>query len=62
MKRLDNHVDQNYYYFYVGDVVIDARRKGNNARYINHSCSPNAAAEKWSVDGWTRCVFFHLFM
>jgi len=58
MKRLDNHVDQNYYYFTVGEVVIDARKKGNNARYINHSCSPNATAEKWSVDGWTRVGIF----
>jgi hypothetical protein len=33
------------------DLVIDAQHKGNNARFINHSCDPNAETTKWMVNG-----------
>jgi SET domain-containing protein len=29
------------------DTVIDARRKGNAAKYINHSCDPNCEAVQY---------------
>ena len=32
-----------------GSQVIDARYKGNNARFINHSCDPNCVLHKWCV-------------
>eukprot|EP00850_Spirogloea_muscicola_P016142 SM000129S26129 [mRNA] locus=s129:103658:108452:+ [translate_table: standard] len=35
---------------YVGEV-IDAYRKGNLSRFLNHSCSPNCEVQKWSVGG-----------
>ena len=31
-----------------------ATLKGGNARFINHSCEPNCATEKWLVDGELR--------
>lgn len=31
--------------------VIDPARKGNMARFINHSCDPNCETQKWNVMG-----------
>lgn len=43
---------KNYYMLsYADGEVIDGTRKGSDARFINHSCSPNCAIEKWVVDG-----------
>lgn len=39
-------------------TVIDSTVKGNWARFINHSCEPNCAAEKWLVNGEYRMGFF----
>lgn len=36
-------------------ALIDATRKGNDARFINHSCEPNCQAEYWTVEG-QECV------
>lgn len=33
------------------DAVIDARYRSNAARFINHSCNPNCATQKWYVYG-----------
>lgn len=38
--------------------VIDAKFKGNRARFINHSCQPNCETQKWIVDGEVCvCIF-----
>eukprot|EP00798_Chlamydomonas_sp_ICE-L_P005065 gene5065-34860_t len=52
-KSFYQAVGQRHYYFMnVGNgEVIDACRKGNNARFINHSCSPNCETQKWLVKG-----------
>jgi histone-lysine N-methyltransferase SETD2 len=39
-------------------TVIDSTIKGNWARFTNHSCEPNCAAEKWLVNGEYRMGFF----
>ncbi|KXS19061.1 histone-lysine N-methyltransferase ash1, partial [Gonapodya prolifera JEL478] len=31
--------------------VIDAHRKGTEARFVNHSCDPNCHIEKWGIGG-----------
>ena len=40
--------------------IIDARHKGNNSRYINHSCDPNCETQKWYINGILRIGFFTL--
>ena len=37
-----------------GGVYIDPTFTGNDARLINHSCSPNAEAQPWLVEGLDR--------
>lgn len=46
-------VGQRHYYFMnIGNgEVIDACRKGNRARFINHSCDPNCETQKWLARG-----------
>lgn len=55
-----NYADNTHIYGMTlnSDLVIDATKKGNISRYINHSCSPNCEVQKWSIDGWLRmCIF-----
>ena len=40
--------------------VIDAKHKGNKARFINHSCQPNCETQKWLIDGETSVCIFSL--
>lgn len=41
------------------DLWLDSQRKGNIARFINHSCDPNMRCETWtSVDGQPLIGFF----
>jgi hypothetical protein len=37
------------YFLRADDLVIDASRRGNTARFINHSCDPSAEVQVWSV-------------
>lgn len=40
------------------NLRIDATRKGNVSRFLNHSCNPNAKIQKWTVNGELRIGFF----
>ncbi|KAH9258905.1 hypothetical protein BASA81_002969 [Batrachochytrium salamandrivorans] len=43
-----------------GGLIIDATRKGNVARFINHSCEPNCRVQEWKVQGEQRMGIFSL--
>lgn len=47
-----------YFMTLSSDYTIDATRKGNLARFINHSCDPNAETQKWTVNGEIRIGLF----
>lgn len=38
--------------------LIDATKKGNLMRFVNHSCAPNAETQKWTVNGESRIGVF----
>ncbi|KAL0674600.1 hypothetical protein Bca4012_002581 [Brassica carinata] len=40
------------------NMVIDATKKGNKSRYINHSCNPNTQMQTWIIEGETRIGIF----
>jgi len=59
-RRMEKHQnDKKFYYLTVdGQECIDARMKGNLARFINHSCNPNCVTQKWLVFGEIRVGLF----
>ncbi|XP_054709302.1 histone-lysine N-methyltransferase SETD2-like [Uloborus diversus] len=50
----------NHYYFMAlkSDEIIDATKKGNLSRFMNHSCNPNCETQKWTCNGELRIGFF----
>lgn len=49
-KRFEKIEGENYYMFTINaNRFIDAREMGNESRFINHSCEPNAEANKCIV-------------
>ena len=55
LRRKDQYAQcgqRHYYFMNIGNgEVIDAARKGNFGRFINHSCDPNCETQKWMVRG-----------
>ncbi|KAJ3221064.1 Histone-Lysine N-Methyltransferase ash1l [Clydaea vesicula] len=58
MNSLYNGIENYYFLEYSQNEVIDACRKGTEARFVNHSCDPNCHIEKWQVDGEFRIGLF----
>ncbi|XP_062518864.1 histone-lysine N-methyltransferase SETD2-like isoform X2 [Corticium candelabrum] len=54
--RLKHH----YFMKLKGNEIIDATKKGNESRFINHShsCDPSCETQKWTVAGVLRVGFF----
>ncbi|EME29453.1 chondroitin-glucuronate 5-epimerase [Galdieria sulphuraria] len=52
-RRKRRYAGERHFYFMSldSDHMIDASRKSNMARFINHSCQPNCHTEKWTVLG-----------
>lgn len=57
-KRIIKYSKRGMSHFYFmtlrPDMIIDATNKGNLSRFMNHSCAPNCATQKWIVDGRMR--------
>jgi len=53
-ERQHGELDPVYYCHLHGPYVIDATQKGSYARFVNHSCKPNAAYVPFSVSGRRR--------
>eukprot|EP01116_Phalansterium_solitarium_P014407 TRINITY_DN3205_c0_g1_i1.p1 TRINITY_DN3205_c0_g1~~TRINITY_DN3205_c0_g1_i1.p1 ORF type:complete len:415 (-),score=148.22 TRINITY_DN3205_c0_g1_i1:45-1289(-) len=61
LREMAERRERNFYFLSLdGDECIDARSRGNNARYINHSCNPNCETQKWQVCGEQRVGIFAL--
>ncbi|KAI5957923.1 SET2 [Candida margitis] len=61
-KRMVEYDVKNYKHFYFmmlkPDAFIDATEKGSLARFVNHSCNPNAFVDKWVVGDKLRMGIF----
>lgn len=51
--------EENFYFLKLDNgLYIDSGIRGNEARFINHSCEPNCIPQKWTVDGQTKIGLF----
>jgi len=65
LKRMEEHLEggpgrkRHYYFMAVSPhEILDASRKGNFARFLNHSCEPNCQLQKWVVGNELRMGIF----
>ena len=59
LKKAHAQSNHNFYMLTLdAGLVIDAGRKSNYARFINHSCGPNCETQKWRVRGEPRIGIF----
>lgn len=58
-KRAANSDARHFYFMSLkSDLIIDASKKGNISRFMNHSCNPNCETQKWLVGGKIRIGLF----
>ena len=61
-KRVQEYSERNIPHFYFmslkSNEYIDALKKGNISRYMNHSCNPNCELHKWVVQNHWRIGLF----
>lgn len=57
-KKLTRRGFQHMYLFRIGQMVIDATEHGSNARFLNHSCSPNCRARQITIKDMQTISFF----
>jgi uncharacterized protein len=57
-RRYDDEKGRHHTFLFVldEDTVLDARRGGNDARFINHSCEPNCETEIDEGEIWVRAI------
>ncbi|KAI9138418.1 hypothetical protein BKA69DRAFT_774415 [Paraphysoderma sedebokerense] len=64
LKRTRLYSQEGHKHFYFmslkKDEIIDATKRGCVARFINHSCNPNCATQKWIVGNRLRIGLFTL--
>eukprot|EP01132_Coremiostelium_polycephalum_P011342 gene11342-13889_t len=60
LQRMQQSENEKYFYYLTLDSkeCLDASKKGNLARFINHSCDPNCETQKWTVDGEIKIGIF----
>eukprot|EP00834_Sanchytrium_tribonematis_P001590 NODE_40_length_35084_cov_0.543519.p14 type:complete len:267 gc:universal NODE_40_length_35084_cov_0.543519:1685-2485(+) len=51
---------KNYYFLQIQNRVIDAFKRGSEARFVNHSCDPNCEVQVWTVNHEKRICLFAL--
>ncbi|KAI9504175.1 hypothetical protein BX070DRAFT_190385 [Coemansia spiralis] len=51
-------IGSSYLFRVDGEIVIDATKCGNVARFVNHSCKPNCRAKMIVADGTKRMVIY----
>lgn len=57
-RRYDDQEGRHHTFLFVldDDTVLDARRGGNDARFINHSCEPNCETEIEDGEIWIKAI------
>ncbi|CAN8061462.1 unnamed protein product [Agarophyton chilense] len=55
-ERMREYQGERHFYFMTltNKLVIDASRKSQATRFLNHSCDPNAETQKWNAGGEPR--------